>query len=183
MNACPDTTAAARHVSFFCHTLGLSLVPQQILHYFQLVISVWQDFKLRFILGSSPENRNALGSAVVDNLCQGRPRLKYGSFFFLLPWRSHSLWRIATWKKKKKEREKKRLCIDWEALVCFMNDDIEYDAPDKTSHTFHQKSQTEKKKKEKRNVHLSSAYNLTAKPCSRHAHHLFIHLVHSCLCI
>lgn len=23
----------------FCHTLGLSLVPQQILHYFQLVIS------------------------------------------------------------------------------------------------------------------------------------------------
>lgn len=92
----------------FCHTLGLSLVPQQTLHYFQLVISVWQDFKLRFILGSSPENRNALGSAVVDNLHQERPRLKYGSFFFffLLPWRSHSLWRIATRKKKDRNRGK-----------------------------------------------------------------------------
>lgn len=149
MNACPDTTAAARHVSFFCHTLGLSLVPQQILHYFQLVISVWQDFKLRFILGSSPENRNALGSAVVDNLCQGRPRLKYGSFFFFCYREGHILFEELPLGKKKERKREKRLCINWEALVCFMNDDIEYDAPDKTSHTFHQKSQTEKKKKKK----------------------------------
>lgn len=139
---------------------------------------------LRFILGSSPENRNALGSAVVDNLHQERPRLKYGYFFFFFCYHEgHILFEeLPLEKKKKTETEKKRLSIDWEALVCFMNDDIEFDAPDKTSHTFHQKSQTEKRKK-KRNVHLSSAYNLTAKPCSPHAHHLFIHLVHSCLCI
>lgn len=104
---------------FFCHTLGLSLVPQQILHYFQLVISVWQDFKLRFILGSSPENRNALGSAVVDNLCQGRPRLKYGSFFFSVTVKVTFSLKNCHLEKKKKEREKKRLCRELRSSCLF----------------------------------------------------------------
>lgn len=71
------------------------------LYYFLLVISIWRRFKLRFILKSRPENHNALGSALVDSLCQERPRLKYGSFSFLLLWRSHSLWRIATQKRRR----------------------------------------------------------------------------------
>lgn len=41
------------------------------------------------------------------------------------------------------KREGKRVSVlILEALVCFMNDDIQHDTPDKNGHTFRQKSQT-----------------------------------------
>lgn len=74
------------------------------------------------------------------NLCQERPGLKYGfSFFFFFCYHEgHILFEELPLQKRKQ----KRLCIDSEALVCFMNDDIECDTPGKTTQTFRQKSQT-----------------------------------------
>lgn len=57
-----------------------------------------------------------------------------------------------------------------------MNDDIEYDTPDITSHTFRQKSQALKKTQA---AHIISQQTpLSRKNPPRHAHHLFIHPVH-----
>lgn len=141
-----DMTRLLQLVRFLSHS-WIQPCSLQMLYCFLLLKTTWQDFKLKFILKSTPENRNYVGSVLVDNVCQGRPRLKYGSvfgflLFFLVPWRSHFLWRIATQKRKKRKRGSE---LTEKHSFVFLND-IECDTPDKTSHIFHQKSQTLKKK-------------------------------------
>lgn len=73
---------------------------------------------LRFILGSSPENRNALGSAVVDNLHQERPRLKYGYFFFFsVTMKVTFSLKNCHSKKKKRQKQRKRGWVSTEKLL------------------------------------------------------------------
>lgn len=140
---------------FLSHSLRIKPISQQIRFYFPLVI-------FRFILESSPENHKAHGSALVDNLCQERPRLKYGFLFLFFCYHEghiSSLWTIATQK-----RRQKRLCIDLEALVCcFMNDDIEYDAPDKKHSYISSEKPNFKKKRYTQAAHIISQQTLLSQ--------------------
>lgn len=143
----PQAATAACHVSLLSHS-WIKPIPQQILHYFPLLISIWQDFNLRFIPESSPENHNAIGSAFVDNLLWKRPRLKCGLFYFVTMKVKFFLKSYPSEQKALYWFWSTCLFLRWWYWVWYLR---------QSSHRFHQKSQTS-----------GRSYNLTANHLGMH---------------